>query len=521
MSRLPHAFQVAWVLMFSIALAAPFDSHAQQKAQARDGGVAININGNNNRVIVNQSDPKVLEILRRLDKRSAQEDSLRTENAKLRQQLAEAIAAQVSRASSSNSTSADKQAVTALEAGDTRPTEELLAQREEAAQRDPKDIKARREAADLARQQGALAFGRDSKAALAAYQRAISYEPDDLWSMYHIGDLELIQGRTSAALSAYHKGREIAQKLAASDPSKAEWQRDLSVSYNKIGDIQLAQGDLDGALKSFQASMAILQKLAVSDPSNAKAQRELSFRYNKIGDTQNVQGNLGGALESFQAGMAITRKLAASDPGNSLLQHDLNASYDRIGDMQRAQGNLDGALKSFQAFMTIARKLVASDPGNGEWQRDLSVSYNKIGETQSAQGNLGGALKSFQAGMAIRQKLAASDPHNAQWQRDLSMSYQEIGDTQQALGDQGSALKSFRASMAIRQKLAASDPKNADWQRDVWILLWRLTSFPVSGVTWTHVVAAMEDMANRKVLLPMDQKYLEQARENAKAVNKP
>jgi hypothetical protein len=98
MSRFPHAVQAAWVLMFSTALAAPLDSHAPQKAEARDGGVAININGNNNKVIVNQSDPKVLEILRRLDKRMAQEDSLRTENVKLRQQLAEAIAAQVSRA---------------------------------------------------------------------------------------------------------------------------------------------------------------------------------------------------------------------------------------------------------------------------------------------------------------------------------------------------------------------------------------------------------------------------------------
>jgi len=77
------------------------------------------------------------------------------------------------------------------------------------------------------------------------------------------------------------------------------------------------------------------------------------------------------------------------------------------------------------------------------------------------------------------------------------------------------------AVRSIRHKLVASDPKNTDWQRDVWIMLWRLTSFPESGVTWPRVVAAMEDMANRNVLLPIDQKFLEQARENAKAGNKP
>ncbi|MBF0144499.1 MAG: hypothetical protein HQL59_13715, partial [Magnetococcales bacterium] len=38
----------------------------------------------------------------------------------------------------------------------------------------------------------------------------------------------------------------------ASDPSNAEWQRDLSVSHEKIGEVLSAQGDLAGALRAFQ-----------------------------------------------------------------------------------------------------------------------------------------------------------------------------------------------------------------------------------------------------------------------------
>ena len=75
----------------------------------------------------------------------------------------------------------------------------------------------------------------------------------------------------------------IAQKLAASDPSNSQWQRDLSISHERIGDTQRAQGDLAGALKSYQAGMAIRQRLAASDPSNSEWQTDVAVLAWNIG----------------------------------------------------------------------------------------------------------------------------------------------------------------------------------------------------------------------------------------------
>ena len=75
----------------------------------------------------------------------------------------------------------------------------------------------------------------------------------------------------------------IAQKLAASDPSNSQWQRDLSISHERIGDTQRAQGDLAGALKSYQAGMAIRQRMAASDPSNSEWQTDVAVSAWKIG----------------------------------------------------------------------------------------------------------------------------------------------------------------------------------------------------------------------------------------------
>ena len=60
-----------------------------------------------------------------------------------------------------------------------------------------------------------------------------------------------------SALKSYRDSLAIAERLAQSDPGNADWQRDLSVSYEKVGDVQVAQGDLAGALKSYRDSLAI------------------------------------------------------------------------------------------------------------------------------------------------------------------------------------------------------------------------------------------------------------------------
>jgi hypothetical protein len=64
--------------------------------------------------------------------------------------------------------------------------------------------------------------------------------------------------------------------------ARSNWQRDLSVSYNRIGDVQRAQGDLPSALSSYKQGLEIAQKLAARDPANTDWQRDLSVSYERI-----------------------------------------------------------------------------------------------------------------------------------------------------------------------------------------------------------------------------------------------
>ena len=282
-----------------------------------------------------------------------------------------------------------------------------------------------------------------------------------------IGDVQMAQGNLAAALKSFEAKREIISRLAKSDPGNAGWQRDVSVSYIKVGDVLVAQGQLPDALTAFRDSLSIRERLAKSDPGNAGWQRDVSVSYNKVGDVLVAQGQLPDALTAFRDSLSIRERLAKSDPGNAGWQYDLGISNERIGDVQMAQGDLAAALKSFEAKREIISRLAKSDPGNAGWQRDVSVSYDRVGDVLVAQGQLPDALKAFRDSLSIRERLAKSDPGNAGWQRDVSVSYEKVGDVLSALGQLPDALTAFRDSVSIAERLAISDPGNAGWQADL------------------------------------------------------
>ncbi|MFN6106490.1 MAG: hypothetical protein ACK5EA_18815, partial [Planctomycetaceae bacterium] len=79
-------------------------------------------------------------------------------------------------------------------------------------------------------------------------------------------------GDGPAARDAFQKSLDIAQKLASAEPDRADYQRDLSVSFNKMGDLELSQGNVAAARDAFQKDLEIAITLANREPDRADYQ---------------------------------------------------------------------------------------------------------------------------------------------------------------------------------------------------------------------------------------------------------
>ena len=363
-------------------------------------------------------------------------------------------------------------AVAALEAGDTKPAAALLGRKEnqEAGRIGTPgvdDAAQRREAAALAREQGALAMGRNIKAALTAYKRAAEYEPEDIWTHLFIGDLHVLLGNLKAAKQSFERAKSLVEALVERDAAYSGWQRDLSVCHNRIGNVLLKQGDDSGALTAYQTGLKITEALAARDSANAVWQEDLSLSHEKIGDMLLARGDNQDALVSHRKSLEIREALIKRDPANSRWQGNLAVSREKIGDVMVAQNDNPGALAAHRESLKIREALAARDPANTLWQRALSVCQNKLGDMLRVQNDAPGALAAYRKGLVIIEALATGDSANTEWQRDLSVSHGRIGIVLEAQDDIPGAVASYRKSLDINEMLVELDPANVQWHTDV------------------------------------------------------
>ena len=116
-------------------------------------------------------------------------------------------------------------------------------------------------------------------------------------------------GPLTAARKVYQQALEIAQKLAAADPSDAQAQRDLSVSYNRLGNVQLQSGEVTEALGSYQQGLKIRQKLAAADPSDAQAQLNLVVSFGQLGRVNQKEKEYQRAIAWYEQALVILKRL--------------------------------------------------------------------------------------------------------------------------------------------------------------------------------------------------------------------
>ena len=103
------------------------------------------------------------------------------------------------------------------------------------AEKDAVDAeKHRKEAAELARQRGALAFLTDKSAALNAYLTAATYDPADVKTQIFIGDLQNLLGDTNAAKDTFVNAASVAEANLRKYPDQVDAARELAISTDRI-----------------------------------------------------------------------------------------------------------------------------------------------------------------------------------------------------------------------------------------------------------------------------------------------
>ena len=256
-----------------------------QTFNSADGAsrVGQQIGGTGNTVIQNNgADPQLVESL--LDRISARDKELGHHEAALKakdqllvereaeiQQLRrQGVQSVVDAASQPDSSSKAKEALSTLKRGDIDAAQALLRALEDGAAQLASPH--RHEAAQLAREQGALWLGRDVEKAYDAFERANGHSPGDLPTLGHLVQVAMQFQGLAVAWRWAETASVLSEKLAASDPKNSDWQTDLVVSAWNISGLAEDIASRQMASTLLRSALQILARLKATGALRADQQ---------------------------------------------------------------------------------------------------------------------------------------------------------------------------------------------------------------------------------------------------------
>jgi tetratricopeptide (TPR) repeat protein len=185
------------------------------------------------------------------------------------------------------------------------------------------------------------------------------------WTWVELADRWYLTGHLEIASDAYAKALQIRERMAHTEPDRADYQRDLSVSYNRMGDLYRALGQGEAARDAFAKALAIAERLARTEPDRTDYQHVLSVSYSEMGDMYRALGQGEAARDFYLKDLDIAERLARAEPERADYQRDLILSLLQqapMTDGEAARAHLQRALGIAEALQASGR-LAPTDAG--------------------------------------------------------------------------------------------------------------------------------------------------------------
>ena len=100
------------------------------------------------------------------------------------------------------------------------------------------------------------------------------------WMLIQFARNYAIVGDTVKERARALEAQQLLTALTKETPVDLNFQWELAAVDDAVGNVLVAQGNLPEALQSYRDELAIMERLAKSDPGNADWQRDLSVSYN-------------------------------------------------------------------------------------------------------------------------------------------------------------------------------------------------------------------------------------------------
>ena len=231
--------------------------------------------------------------------------------------------------------------------------------------------------------------------ALSHIQRSIElFDPmvrtgDDLKSAFNrtvaygkMGDLLLIEGRTSEAVRYYAEHERLASSLATTDPHNESLQREEAVGLVQLGHALVELGRLDEGLGRIRQALVMIDADSTDTPLGRSIEALIRGWF---GEALERQGKIREASHEYavvKERLGAVRAKGINDP--RVLGYFASAA-DRLAATYVKLGDVDKATQEYEEARTVLEPLIAANPDDQELAYVLAETYTGEGTISAAR----------------------------------------------------------------------------------------------------------------------------------------
>jgi tetratricopeptide (TPR) repeat protein len=276
-------------------------------------------------------------------------------------------------------------------------------------------------------------------------------------------------GRHGDALEEQARATEAFEKAARQSPEDAAAQRSWAQALSRQGDMSYAaSNDGSSSLALFTRAVDIFARTRASDPTRIDYARDLSIALERLGDARFQLHDLAAAKTHFDESLEIRKEILSRDPSNADARRDVAVALERHGDIALAAGTPSQALAAFDE----ARELRALDEPTGPdkagesdpvFVRDIAVLWSRTAQARRAAG-VQGWRDAHARAIELMSSLVEMQGALPGWMRDLAIFHTRYGDALRDSGERSEAVRQWRTALEVTQRhqaTGADDPKLA------------------------------------------------------------
>jgi tetratricopeptide (TPR) repeat protein len=283
-------------------------------------------------------------------------------------------------------------------------------------------------------------------------------------------------GRPERALADQQKAIDILEGLEKGAPTDNKILLSLAQTLTRHADAQYAATDnWDASIPEYRRAIDVFERAHASDPSRIDYARNLSIALERYGGVMLQTGDLPRARDAYDRMTALRRTRLARDPDGAEARRDLAVALEHQGDLARAEKDIDRALARYDEALGLNPK---DAPSNSVDAHDLAMLWYKTGTARAAAKPQKPWRDAFDKAIALMAPLLDQPERPPGWLSDMAAFRYDFGGALEAAGRTSEARAQWTAALdLIDRQTAIAKEANQDTTRlvrDREVLLRRL-----------------------------------------------